>query len=406
MLQVPVRSRWFFAAALFLLTLVTFSFSTPAVYAERSFELVYYGETGCRHCDTFLSKRVPELERKYGIHIAATGKDILDPEIYEECERLLHDAGLEFRIFPVLVIGNNYYMGASEIEENLEPEILYYLDTGSYRSRTELPASASARHEGIRTAGPPSSGTALRTLPVFIAGAADGINPCAFATMLFFLSFLTLRRRRRREVLTAGFVFIAAVFVTYFGIGFGLFRGIRAASGFGSLSTALRILVTMVTSLFAALSIRDYIMMKRGRANDAVLKLPAVLTARIHRVVRAGVGGGSAGDDSDDRRTGAVVLGGIFLTGVFVSVLELACTGQVYFPTIVYMVRQEMSAGGLFLLTVYNIGFILPLVAIFLLITFGTGSDRIARAFREKGAAAKLVLAGVFVLLTAAVWIF
>ena len=368
---------------------------TPGRHGEEGFAVLYYGDTACRHCDTFLDKKLPALEEKYGITIAAEGRYILDSEIYEECGRMLADAGLEFRILPVLAVGNNYYQGNSEIDAGLEEEILYFLEHGTYRP---------FQREGAAV--PRKSGTALRALPVFLAGAADGINPCAFATMLFFMSFLTLRRRKRREVVSAGLVFIAAVFVTYYGIGFGLFKGIRAVSGFGFLSTALRILITGVTALFAALSIRDYVLLRQGRTGEAVLKLPAPLTSRIHRIIRDGVGGAPLEGDAPRRETGAVALGGIFLTGVLVSVLELACTGQVYFPTIVYMVRQEMSAGGLLLLTVYNVGFIIPLTAVFLFIAFGTGSDRIARFFREKGAVTKLILAGVFVVLTAAVWIF
>ena len=57
---------------------------------------------------------------------------------------------------------------------------------------------------------------------VLLIGLTDGLNPCAFATMIFFVSYLRLGRRSRRAMWAVGLSFIASVSLTYFlfGVGF------------------------------------------------------------------------------------------------------------------------------------------------------------------------------------------
>lgn len=71
-----------------------------------------------------------------------------------------------------------------------------------------------------------------------------------------------------------------------------------------------------------------------------------------------------------------------FVTGVVISFLELACTGQVYLPTIAYMMEQgRLSAVGWLL--IYNPAFVLPLVIIFILSYFGLTSEALM-VFQKK----------------------
>ncbi|NIM24473.1 MAG: hypothetical protein GTO55_09455 [Armatimonadetes bacterium] len=89
-----------------------------------------------------------------------------------------------------------------------------------------------------------------------------------------------------------------------------------------------------------------------------------------------------------------------FAAGLIVSILELACTGQVYLPTITFVTSQEgLRSRGLFFLGLYNLMFILPLVASFLLAYGGTTSDRLARISKENIATVKLGTAVFFIAL-------
>ncbi|NOY07711.1 MAG: hypothetical protein GXP33_02585 [Spirochaetes bacterium] len=50
------------------------------------------------------------------------------------------------------------------------------------------------------------------------------------------------------------------------------------------------------------------------------------------------------------------------LLGILVSIFELASTGQVYLPSIIYLIRVKRDTAGYLLLLLYNIGFIIPLL--------------------------------------------
>jgi cytochrome c biogenesis protein CcdA len=56
-----------------------------------------------------------------------------------------------------------------------------------------------------------------------------------------------------------------------------------------------------------------------------------------------------------------------FITGVVISIIELACTGQVYLPTILFVlgVPELRLQAGVYLV-LYNLMFVLPLVVVFL----------------------------------------
>lgn len=92
----------------------------------------------------------------------------------------------------------------------------------------------------------------------------------------------------------------------------------------------------------------------------------------------------------------AALVASSLVSGFLISIFELACTGQVYFPTIAYMVQSGNRSLGYLLLGVYNFGFIVPLLAVFFLAYAGVGSERITKAFQKNIGAVKLGLADLF----------
>lgn len=386
-------SVFFIAAALSLLSLSYL----PAQSMEQagsplSCEIVYYGEIGCSHCDRFESETVPLLEGKYNIEIRLAMFDILDPDIYRKCSLLLGERGYEFRYFPVVIIGNNIYQGETEISRYLDDELDYFTAHGHYmeeRGRDEALGKDQSQKGNLQPAKP---GSAVSWAVVFTAGAVDGINPCAFTVLLFFFSYLTLRRKNYREFITSGAVFIASVFVTYFSIGFGFYSLVSMVFDFQAARLALRIVISILTALFAILSFADFLSLRGNNAGKVILKLPAGINNMIHMVIR--------------EKTGkAAMAGGVFLTGAAVSVLELACTGQVYLPSIIYMLESGSKGLGLLLLVSYNAGFILPLVMIYFLLAKGYRVEKISSFFRRNAGISKALLALVFMVLAVSVWI-
>jgi hypothetical protein len=89
-----------------------------------------------------------------------------------------------------------------------------------------------------------------------------------------------------------------------------------------------------------------------------------------------------------------------FVTGFAVSIVELACTGQVYLPTIIFVMgAPEMRVRAFFYLLLHNLVFILPLVVVFWLAFFGTTSEQLRRFIHRHAATVKPTTSGLFLIL-------
>jgi hypothetical protein len=116
-----------------------------------------------------------------------------------------------------------------------------------------------------------------------------------------------------------------------------------------------------------------------------------VLKKRIHETIR-----------THSRMSGYVAAA--FGAGVLVSVFELACTGQVYLPTIVFMTSvAEMRLSAIAYLVLYNALFVVPLIIVFGVTYFGASSQRLTAVFQANAGVVKLFTAALFGLL--GVWL-
>lgn len=216
-------------------------------------------------------------------------------------------------------------------------------------------------------------------LTVVFAGLVDGLNPCAFATLAFFVSYLTLSGRKGREVLVVGAAFTLGVFLAYLVVGLGFYKVLDLL---GDVLTMLGRWVYGLTALLciilAAFSFLDFLKARQGDIGDMSLNLPHGLRMRINAVIRKG-------------RKSQAFVPGAFVTGLVVSFLELACTGQVYLPTIMFVMSQpDMRVRAFVFLILYNLVFILPLIVVFILVYYGTGSKQLTDFFQQRAAIVKL----------------
>ncbi len=122
---------------------------------------------------------------------------------------------------------------------------------------------------------------------------------------------------------------------------------------------------------------------RRGRPAEILLQLPSLLKRQIHSSIRSQV-------------RAAGLAGSSLVLGFLVSVFEFACTGQVYLPTLAWLVRTGPGPATLGLLLLYNVCFILPLLAVFGASWLGASSGRITGLFQAHMGKVKLALAAVF----------
>jgi cytochrome c biogenesis protein CcdA len=345
--------------------------SGPAGTTARAVTVAYYYTPGCRSCEQFLSTEIPRLSRALGVSIVVERKDLLQPAIYEELTGIASSRGQDLREIPALVVGSTLLQGDASIRRDLAAALL------------PPPAAAAPVHSAFPPSAPAFLPERLAVVPIALAGLVDGVNPCAFTTLIFLLASLALAGRGRREVLLIGGLFTLAVFLTYLGIGYGLFTVLRAASAVSIVSLVLRWALVAVLAVFAGLSVYDYALIRRGRPTEILLQLPSALKRRIHASIRT-------------RARAAALAGSSLALGFLVSIFEFACTGQVYLPMLGYLVRMRGGTMALGLLLLYNLCFIVPLLVVFGASYLGVSSGRITTWFQAHMGRVKLGLAAVF----------
>ncbi len=182
------------------------------------------------------------------------------------------------------------------------------------------------------------------TIPALIGGAViDSINPCAFAVLIFLLTYL-LALGSPKLIWRVGLVYISTVFVVYFFAGFGILRVLTVLNIAGviyKIAGAILILVGLV-------NVKDFFWYGKG----FTLAIPESRKPLIEKYVRK-----------------ASIPAAVAL-GFLVSAFELPCTGGVYLA-VLGMLANNQKVQAIPYLLLYNFIFVLPLFVILGLVYFG-----------------------------------
>ncbi|MFH0750488.1 MAG: cytochrome c biogenesis protein CcdA [Chloroflexota bacterium] len=193
------------------------------------------------------------------------------------------------------------------------------------------------------------------TVPtVLAAGVADGFNPCAFALLVLFATYtLTLVNsvtsdgsptlEARRRLLGAGSLYVGAVWVTYFVIGLGLLSFLGFL-GRDHLVTRVAVIIALIMALWM---LKDVL-------------LPGVGPSMM------------AGSGTHGRMQRAMERGGLtgmLIAGVLVGICTVPCSGAMYLSIVSVLHASGGGLTGMALLALYNIAFIVPLLALLLAVS-------------------------------------
>ncbi|MDP3142518.1 MAG: DUF1573 domain-containing protein, partial [Candidatus Omnitrophota bacterium] len=102
------------------------------------------------------------------------------------------------------------------------------------------------------------------------AGLIDGVNPCAFTVLVFFISFLTFAGYNRQQIIILGSFFILTVAATYVLIGLGLFEFFRRLEVFYFLSHLVYLLTAILALILGGFSLYDYWIFKKTNNPEAI----------------------------------------------------------------------------------------------------------------------------------------
>lgn len=343
---------------------------------------LYFFSSDCTFCRELLDYELPKLARDNKVSLEILYFDLGVEGTYE----LFLNAGAEFGRqgvdIPAIFIGRSALGGESEISQNLPAELAKFRkDPQSYLERMITPFTGSHDTTTIKE----EKFNALTYGIVLSAGLLDGINPCAFTTVIFLISYLSLVGGGRKQMLYTGGMFTLAVFITYLAIGLAFFNFAKLILREQIIATVVNSVLLIIVGALAVFSLVDFVRCLKGNVTDITLQLPDFLKGKIREKIR------------NFAKNKTAIIGASFVLGIVIAGMELTCTGQVYFPIITMISEPRHRIAATMYLFSYNIAFIIPLVIVFLLATFGVTSERMGIFFRRHVATVKLGLTVLFI---------
>jgi cytochrome c biogenesis protein CcdA/glutaredoxin len=343
-----------------LVCLAAIVLSTLAAAASPT-TLVFFHEIGCSHCDrtdAFLESIHPDYPDLEILHY-----EIHQSESLDLLPKLLAAYGVEEGSVPILfvgdvsVVGGVFYglqdepfapSGRSE-DLALERAIRLAIETGAPSPLSRIDESSQRRlAENL-------------TIPaVILAAAADSVNPCTFAVLVLLLGTLLVAQRKGRKalVLKAGFAFTIAVFVSYFLMGIGIFSAIQAAG----IQRPFIMAVSSLAILLGLWNMKDYF----AYGKWFTIEVPQRWRPTVSRLTAS-----------------VVSVPGAFFVGVVDSLFLLPCSSGPYIAILALLSKTTTRTEGILYLLLYNVIFVLPLVAITLAVHFGFTTTARAERWRS-----------------------
>lgn len=363
-------------------------FSCLAAFAEQGgkVQLELFHQAGCKECELVKSLVLPGLEERFGgefeLRLLETGEKANFLRLLEYQEKLKIEANEPVAL---IVDGQRALCGYKEIAEKAQG---FLADALAER------AAASPAKGG--NAPPPDEGLLKRragrmtVAAVALAGLLDGLNPCAFSTLVFLLSVLAAAKVRDGRLLAVGLSYCLASFLCYTLLGLGVFKLLKAMNSFQLFQSAFNWAMAALLLLLALLSFRDaWLYRKTGEGGKLLLRLPTALKTLVNAILKRGL-------------SYRWLVPGAFLAGLAVTLLESVCTGQVYLPTLALLAKEaEEPWRWLSLLLLYNALFALPLLTLFALVYSGARTPQLLAWSRRNVAPSKILLGLLFLALAA-----
>jgi len=359
----------------FLLVLLLFPISS---FAKDKVTATLFYSTHCKICHELREEFLPQVEEQY--------KERLEWQKYNTDEdteglslliSLSEQFSLEEALIPSIMVGDILLVGEKDIKGRLETAIRIALEA----EKSPISFLKTDVVDFFKK---------FSVLTVIGNGLIDGINPCAFAVIVFFISFLGVYGYKKAEIIYVGTFYCLSVFITYLLIGLGFFNFFYSLEQIYLIVKAFYYFIAAFCFSMAIAALWDYYKFKKtGHSEEAILQLPKFLKKRINLVI------GSRMRKKKGGIWGLCVSS--FIVGFLVSLLEAVCTGQVYLPTIVFILKNtDLKIKAATYLLLYNFMFVLPLIVIFLLSLAGVKSEKFNNFLKKNLGRIKILMALVF----------
>jgi thiol-disulfide isomerase/thioredoxin len=352
-------------------------------------ELAYFSQKGCPKCDragyllNYLAKKYPNLRIKEIDLNTSDGK-----RLNEFLSNRINLPVTKRLIAPSIFVEDSFLSPEEITEETVEALIQKYGE-GEGKKTTALPPLSPTPEEAKKAE--ETIVERFKSLGIFAilaAGLVEGLNPCAFATLIFFISYLTMVGRKRKEIFWVGMGFAGTGFFTHLLLGLGLLSFVHRLSFlplFSQIVYGITFLFAFVLGIF---SLYDYIQLKRRRPSKMKLQVPNFLKKRIHQTIRKTSGNLEVDGEGQSVR----LLIAAIIIGFVVTLLQFTCTSQVYLPTILFVTNiPSLRGSAVFYLILYNLVYIAPLLVIFGIVYWGVTSEQLSFFLQKRASTIKLL---------------
>jgi len=369
-----------FGAGLFL--------STNRGYGDDTPTLMVFHSPSCHRCLEVKKNILPQIEKEFKDKIQFQYYDTTDVKNYAFLFGLKDKYKKDFEIsLPVFFINGQLLNGKGDVKSSLEIAINVAL-AEAHRDEQAIAVDLVSRFK------------AFKPLAIVSAGLTDGINPCAFTVIVFFISYLALQGYKKLELVVIGLSFIFAVFCTYLLLGLGIFNFLYQLEGFWVVTRVFNISIGILSLALGGAAIYDLLKFRKTRDTEGLLlQLPQAIKNQIHSII--GMHYRKTKETKTQRRAfgqlARLILSAL-ITGFLVSILEAVCTGQLYLPTIAFILKTTpLKFPALIYLVIYNIMFTVPLLIIFLLALFGVSSSSFSQFIRRHMLSVKALISALFI---------
>ncbi len=334
----------------------------PALAADgHPVDMVLFYGRGCPYCAA-MREYLAEAKVQHPEMRLDKREIYFDQDNVQLFEKLTAVYGTTIQGVPTLFIGNDVIVGFDEaMKPDIEAKISACIADG-------CPAPLD-RLSGATTS---AAAPALTLTAVVTAAAVDAINPCAFAVLIILITAV-LGAGRRRRVLYAGLAFSLAVFISYYLMGLGVYAAVEAAGA----TQAIYVVVGVLAILIGLFNLKDYLWYGRWFVMEVPRAWRPTMKVIIQRVTS---------------------VPGAFLTGFVVSLFLLPCTSGPYIVILGLLGRTATRPQALAWLVLYNLIFVLPMVAITLAVYFGLTTAEKAEEWRTKNLRRLHLVAGIIIL--------
>lgn len=210
-------------------------------------------------------------------------------------------------------------------------------------------------------------------------GAVDAVNPCALAVLtLMLIAIITYNPKNKKNVLLAGLAFTCSVFIMYFFYGLILIKLFKLIEALTVVRVMFYKILGSLAIILGLLQIKDFFQYKPG---GIATEMPMGLRPKVKKII-----------------SGVTSPKGAFGVGLFVTLFLLPCTIGPYIIASGILSTFDIirTIPWLFL---YNLIFIIPMVAITLFVYMGIAKVDDISGWKDKNIRKLHLIAGIIILI-------